>query len=94
MDTVVLKLVLDLVVTKEEIYEKLTEICEREHSSCNSDCPIFKLNGGKALNQHNKKETKWNDWYGCDCFKNGKAMYDYIREHLWDKRMIPSTLNL
>ena len=64
------------VVTDEEIAEGLYEICDREHSSCNDDCPVYKINGGPVNPDKPFEENR-----GCDCFKNGHAMLRFIREH-------------
>ena len=62
-------------ITERMICDELYEICDREHSSCNYDCPVYALNGYAV--PHNNNDTR----YGCDCFKNGKAMLDFIKSH-------------
>lgn len=64
--------------TEQEIASELYEICEREHSSCNDACPVFRLNGHKVLNNSPKP---FHENRGCDCFKNGTAMLNFIRSH-------------
>jgi hypothetical protein len=56
-----------------DIASALYEVCDREHSSCNSDCPVYALNNLAAPN------TKPGN-RGCDTFKNGTAMLEFIRE--------------
>ena len=55
----------------------LYKICDRvrmlSHSACNSECLIYNINGGPVDPKYSK--------YGCSCFKNGKAMLDFIRTH-------------
>ncbi len=66
------------VPSDEEIANFLYEVCDEEHSSCSgSGCPVRELNGGDAPG-HDKPFT---DNRGCDCFKNGTAMLQFIREH-------------
>jgi hypothetical protein len=71
-----INLITALVVGKpvdvEDIYVVLYEICDDEHDVCSSYCPVFKVNGGIP----NYKNTA----SGCDCFKDGKLMYDLIKE--------------
>ncbi|MDP2692700.1 MAG: hypothetical protein Q8O88_03630 [bacterium] len=69
------KLIRGQKVSKSEIASELYEICERVHSSCGSQCPVFKLNGGEVPNTQPFEQNR-----GCDCFKNGKAMYDFIKK--------------
>jgi len=61
--------------TQEQIEDALYDMCDREHSSCNSCCYVYALNGGKPPG--NDKPFKI--LRGCDCFKNGKAMLEFIR---------------
>lgn len=72
--SLVLKLIKDIKVTEKDITSELSEICEREHSSCNSDCPVYELNG------HEAPDTEENN-RGCDCFKNGDKMLAFIRKN-------------
>jgi hypothetical protein len=69
-------------VTDADIAEILTDICDREHSSCNDECPVYKANGHAAPSSD--KPFKSNR--GCDCFKNGAAMLRFLR---W-KQNVPS----
>lgn len=71
------KLVYGERVSKTEIASELYEICEREHSSCNDSCPVFRLNGSKCPGSDKPFEEN----RGCDCFKNGKAMYNFVKKH-------------
>lgn len=76
-EDLILKLALGQEVTDMDIANELYEVCEREHSQCNSDCPVYRLNGGKAPDT--AKDFMENR--GCDCFKNGISMLKFIREH-------------
>ena len=68
------KLVLGEMPTIVEIQEELYEICDRTHSSCDSSCPVYRLNGNEVPDT--AKDFKVNR--GCDCFKSGKNMYEFI----------------
>lgn len=66
------------VTNKEEFIEnELYEICSDEHAMCSDICPVYYLNGNAAPDTAN--DFKVNS--GCDCFKNGKEMLKFIREH-------------
>ncbi len=56
------------------IKNELYEICDSVHASCDDNCPIYRLNGDKIPNRKRARG-------GCDCFKNGQAMLDFILEH-------------
>ena len=63
-------------ITDEDIKSELLEICNRVHSSCDSECPVYRLNGNKVPDTANDFKVN----RGCDCFKNGSAMLDFIRK--------------
>lgn len=69
--SIILNLTLGKKITDKEIEIELYEICDREHSSCNSDCPVYKINGNKVPDTVND----------CDCFKSGSKMLEFIRKH-------------
>lgn len=60
-------------VDKSEITNALYEICDSVHASCHDGCPVYRLNGSKS-------PTDPSDLDGCSCFKNGTAMYDFIKK--------------
>ena len=70
-----LKLIRKEAVTDSDIEDELREICEREHSSCNSNCPVYVANGYEA-------PIEKGHWGGCDCFKSGEDMLAFLRENL------------
>jgi hypothetical protein len=78
MDTnMILKLVNGYTLTRRDIESMLYDICESNHATCNGDCPVYALNGYKVLDTvHNFKINR-----GCDCFRNGKTMFDFITSH-------------
>lgn len=64
--------------TEKDIEDELYEICDREHSVCSSECPVFFLNNNSTVNGHKPFDVN----RGCDCFKNGKAMRTFIANHI------------
>lgn len=75
-ESMLLKLIKGEPISDNEIGEELYDICDRVHSGCNSDCPVFRLNGNKVLREE-LSYTKHDA--GCDCFKNGREMLRFIR---------------
>jgi hypothetical protein len=63
-------------ITDVEIASELFEICDRTHSCCDDGCPVYRLNGSQVPDT--AKDFKVNR--GCDTFKNGTAMLEFIRE--------------
>lgn len=59
-----------------DIADALYQICEDIHSSCDDNCPVYELNHGCVGEDKPRSENS-----GCDCFKNGKAMLKFLREH-------------
>jgi hypothetical protein len=76
MSELIIKLAKGEPVTDADIEYGLYEICDRVHSSCDYECPVYDLNGGKTVNGDRPFEEN----RGCDCFKSGKAMLAFIRE--------------
>lgn len=62
-------------ISDETLSNELYEICDRVHSSCNSDCPVYKINGNEVPDTANN----FSENRGCDCFKSGKSMLDFLR---------------
>jgi hypothetical protein len=75
MADILMKLVKFEEVTDEDIADELYEVCDRVHSSCDSECPVFEKNGGAVGANKPFEENR-----GCDCFKNGKAMLRFLRK--------------
>ena len=71
MTSILIELALGHKISDPLLEYALYEVCEREHSSCTSECPVYDLNRGPV-----------NPDSGCDCFKNGKAMLEFIRSKL------------
>lgn len=62
-------------ITDSDLENELYDICDRVHSSCDYDCPVYELNGGEAPDTANDFDSN----RGCDCFKSGKKMLSFIR---------------
>jgi hypothetical protein len=77
MQTLIEKLVLGLKVDNRMIYDELYEICDSVHSSCDDSCPVYRLNGSAVPDTAKDFEAN----RGCDCFKNGKAMAEFIKNN-------------
>ena len=68
METFIEKVIKSKAMPVPEIVTELYTICQREHSTCNSDCPVYRLAGKVPVN------ASGNCPYHC----NGNAMYEYI----------------
>ena len=64
-------------ITDKDIAEELYEICDRVHSSCYCECPIYeKFN-----------EIPWNkEKDNCKFFKDGKSMLKELRKKIISKK--------
>lgn len=76
MDELIYKLVKKEEITDRDIEYSLFKICDKEHSSCNSNCPVYFYNSyicpGSKPPFHIHK--------GCNCFKDGKKMLKFLRK--------------
>lgn len=77
MDSLIILLAKGEEITDELIKEELYCICDSVHASCNNDCPVFKLNGNEVPDTAKNFDIN----RGCDCFKDGAAMLEFIRKH-------------
>ena len=68
METFIEKIISAKAMPVPDIVSELYVICQREHASCNSDCPVYRLAGKVPVN------ASGNCPYHC----NGNAMYKYI----------------
>lgn len=75
MNDIIIKLIKKEKILYKDITDALYEICDNTHSNCMGSCPVFDLNGGYPVNPD--KGFKINR--GCDCFKDGKAMLEFIK---------------
>ena len=78
MNKTILKVIEGKMPKPRDVYDDLYEICCEVHATCYNACPVFKINGSKVPCSND--EIKFAS--GCDCFKNGKAMYNFIKERL------------
>lgn len=67
-------------IANEDLADELYEICDRVHSSCNDDCPVYKINEGPWGGDNETSVKQFNDC-GCGCFKRGWAMFNFIRKY-------------
>jgi len=49
MEDILMKLIKGERITDEDIANELYEVCDRVHASCDSDCPVYSLNGNHPL---------------------------------------------
>lgn len=70
-ESLIHKLIFGLPIDDTDICKELYEICDIVHSGCTNECPVYAV--------HNMVPSK--NGKGCDCFKCGKAMLDYIRRN-------------
>jgi len=78
MDDIIIILAEGKTPSDTQIGNGLYEICDNVHSQCNDECPVYRLNGHEVPDT--AKDYIVN--YGCDCFKNGTAMLEFIRKHI------------
>lgn len=70
MNSLIQKLIAGKQITDKDIEDELYEICDREHASCNGECPVYEKNNGIPYNSEHTN---------CFCFKNGKSMLKFLR---------------
>ncbi len=62
-------------ISKEDVYDELYEMCDREHSTCSPECLVFLYNDYKIpLVMEGRHEN-------CSCFKDGKKMFEFLEQH-------------
>lgn len=76
MEDLIIKLAFGKEITDKDIEDGLYEICENTHSGCDGGCPVFALNNYEVPNTQPFEVNR-----GCDCFKDGKAMLEFIRKN-------------
>jgi len=67
------KMVLNMPVEDDDIADDLYEICDRVHSCCDNECPVYEANGFEVPREDTPNR-------GCKCFKDGKAMLTFLRQ--------------
>jgi hypothetical protein len=75
MNALILRLIAGEAISDADIDDALYEICEREHSSCNNDCPVYCL-----LCLLPRRHDLVNGV--CPCFKNGTEMRKFIKSQI------------
>ena len=74
MNEIITKLIRKRPVTESDLKDVLYDICDTEHSSCNSNCPVYEANGGEPL--WNPKHTD------CQCYRDGGKMLAFLTNNL------------
>ena len=69
---IITKVIQDKEISDNELAYELHKICSQEHSSCNDNCPVYELTKGHLPNDMGRG-------IGCDCFKSGSMMLNFIR---------------
>ncbi len=67
-------------ITNKMIENELYEICDRVHSSCGYDCPVYAKFGGIPLLPFNGIIDNLHYDTDCKCFKDGKKMLKLLRK--------------
>ena len=67
----------DILFSDDYLTDVLHDICDEEHASCNSRCPVYALNGNQVPDTAHDFDINC----GCDCFKSGTDMLAFIRKH-------------
>ena len=68
---ILVKLINKEPITDRDIEMALYDICDTEHASCSSNCPVFDKIGGFSWREEED---------GCGCFKNGRKMLKLLRK--------------
>jgi hypothetical protein len=64
-------------VVEEIIIKEFYNICDMTHADCNANCPVYKINKFEVPDTaHDYRINR-----GCDCFKNGSKMLEFIMSH-------------
>lgn len=64
-----------MIKSDEELRKQLYKICYTVHlisNNCNNECPVYRMNGSHTPNNLQTPDK-------CDCFKDGTAMLEFIR---------------
>ena len=86
MEKILFKVIMKELPDENEIINALRNICDDVHASCNEDCPVYSLNRGplnpKIWGPLNPKASD----KGCEAFKSGRRMLEFIRTKLLIKK--------
>lgn len=74
-DHLVLKVIAGKKISERDVWNELYEICEDTHSSCDSSCPVYRLNGDEFPSSSESEDD-------CFCFKNGRKMREFIESKM------------
>lgn len=70
------KLARGLEINDNDIKAELYYMCDRVHAYCDEECIVNRINGGPVNPDRGFEINR-----GCDCFKSGSAMLNFIRNH-------------
>lgn len=71
MNTLLTAVIKKQSITNAMIEAELYDICDRVHSSCDQDCPVYDINCGIVDSTTSQGR--------CACFKDGTEMLKFIR---------------
>lgn len=77
MKSLIKKLVTRKRIVDRDIEEELYDICNDVHASCDCECPVYEINEGPVNPDKPFEENR-----GCDCFKNGRKMLNFLRANM------------
>ena len=60
-------------VTDGDIANELHDVCDKVHSDCDNECPVFEAAGGIPYVRRGQNRE-------CSCYKNGSAMLAFLRK--------------
>ena len=63
-------------ITESDIRTSLEEQCELSCGQCDSDCPVYRANGGKVPLVDGQYGMK------CKCLRDGNKMLEFLRKQL------------
>lgn len=72
-------LVQTIEITKRDVEQHLTQICENTHAGCDLQCPYYFMLFNK-LGSHKAVANYFNELHGCPCFKNGRKILETLQE--------------
>jgi hypothetical protein len=76
MTEILKKLIAGATITDRDLADALYVICDDTHASCDSNCPVYEANGNEAPGS----DKPFDENRGCDTFKNGMAMLEFLRK--------------
>lgn len=78
--SLITKLAFGAKFTDVDLENELSDICDRVHSTCDSQCPVYAVNDGVPAS-FNFTATPCKTRKACACYKNGEAMLAFLRQY-------------